>query len=163
MEWRTGRCGAYELLADLARRVWQLDPLPPLERLPGGKPCLPAMPGRQFNVSHSGDLSLCALSVRPVGADIERIRPRREKLPAYVCSAAELEWYARRGSRWEDFYILWTMKEARVKCTGEGLRIRPRDIAVPLPEGEPVLERDGFRYTLLAGEGWRGAVCEQLL
>lgn len=162
MEWSAGRGDAYQLLAGLARRIWHLDPLPPIERKPGGKPWLPERPDCHFSVSDSGELALCAVSDCSVGVDLEIIRPRREMLPAYVCSSAELDWYTARGKHWEDFYILWTMKEAWVKCTGEGLRIRPREIRIPLPAGESVLELDGFRYTLLSDTDWRGAVCEQL-
>lgn len=163
MKWCVEQRDAYELLERMVAECWKLEPLPPIERGAEGKPWMPAQPGRHFNVSHSGPLSLCTLSDCPVGADIERVRPRRPGLPAYVFSPTELAWYQERGCEWEDFYILWTMKEARVKCTGEGLRLPARDIAIPLPCGALELERDGFHYTLLSGAGWRGAICQQLL
>ena len=55
------------------------------------------------------------------------------------------------------------MKEARVKCTGEGLRRPAREIPVPLLlPGERSLW-EGFLFTALAGPDWRGAVCEEFL
>ncbi len=39
-----------------------------------GKPYFPS-PRCQFNLSHSGTLALCALSDRPVGVDIQMVRP----------------------------------------------------------------------------------------
>lgn len=162
MIWRVETENAHALLARLAGEVWGLDPLPEPARLPGGKPWFPGRPERCFSLSHSGPLSLCVLSDRPVGGDVERLRPRREGLPRYVFSDGELEWFRTRGARWEDFYTLWTMKEARVKCTGEGLRRPAREIAVPLLDPGGTAEREGFRFTALAGEGWRGAVCEAL-
>ena len=89
-------------------------------------------PELHFNVSHSGGLALCGAGEAPLGVDVEVLRPRRPGLARYVCSEAESAWLERQGGDWGAFYTLWTLKEARVKCTGEGLRRPPRDIAVPL-------------------------------
>jgi len=159
MVWKQGTGDAYTLLAALLVEQKGVEPLPRMERQAGGKPYFPDFPRLHFNVSHSGGLCLCALDDVPVGCDIELVRPRRERLPAYALSEKELQWFRERGERWADFYTLWTLKEARVKCTGEGLRRPARDIAVPLlaPGEEGTLE--GFTFTALAGTDWRGAVC----
>ncbi len=159
MVWKQGTGEAYALLASLLVEAGGVEPLPAIERAPGGKPYFPGWPGLHFNVSHSGGLCLCALDRVPVGCDIELVRPRKEELPAYVLSAREMEWFRDRGESWADFYTLWTMKEARVKCTGEGLRRPARGIAVPLLSPGEEGELDGFLFTALAGENWRGAVC----
>lgn len=162
MIWRMEKGDAWALLARTAAETWGLDPLPETARGPKGKPCFPGLPRRQFSLSHSGELALCALSDRAVGCDVERVRSRSAGLPRYVLDERELAWFLSRGSRWGDFYTLWTLKEARVKCTGEGLRYPPSGIAVPLLEPGPEALWEGFRFTALAGEGWRGAVCEEL-
>lgn len=159
MLWRMGREDPKILLAQLLKETRGLDALPRMERHPGGKPFFPDFPQYHFNVSHSKDLGLCALADAPVGADIEVIRPRKPGLPRYAFNDREYAWYEARGSRWEDFYTLWTLKEARVKCTGEGLRRPPREIAVPLLSPGETGEWEGFRFLSLAGKGWRGAVC----
>jgi phosphopantetheinyl transferase len=158
-----GKGDPYALLASL----WEdqgRGPMPPretLERAEGGKPFFLHAPF-SFSLSHSGDLALCALSGRPVGADVELVRPRRAGFPRYALSDREFAWFQDRGGQWEDFYTLWTLKEAKVKCTGEGLRQPPRTVAAPLlPPGESI-EQDGFSFTALAGQGWRGAICEQI-
>lgn len=158
MVWRVGETDAYQLLAELLG----VAPLPELARGEKGKPWFPTHPELHFSLSHSGGLSLCALGEEEVGCDIELVRPRREGLPAYVLSGRELCWFESRGSRWEDFYTLWTLKEARGKCTGEGLVPPVRDIAVPLLEPGETGELDGFVFTALGGETWRGAVCEKI-
>lgn len=162
MVWKVGEGDAYALLSTLLVEAWGVEPLPEIARTREGKPYFPDRPDLQFSLSHSGGLSLCALADTPVGADIELVRPRSLKLPRYALSEREYEWYESRGSRWEDFYVLWTLKEARVKCTGEGLFRRPvREVAVPLLEPGAELAREGFRFASLAGEGWRGGLCRR--
>ncbi len=162
MVWQVAESDAYALLAALAAEVWGLRPLPAVARRPGGKPWFPAAPQRRFSLSHSGGLALCALSDREVGADVELVRPRRAGLARYVLGDREFQWFTAQGGRWEDFYTLWTLKEARAKCTGEGLRGPAREIAVPLLEPGEQGEWEGFSFTALGGSGWRGAVCEKL-
>ena len=55
--------------------AWGFRVLPPLARTERGKPYFPQFPGLHFNLSHSGQLTLCALSHLPVGVDIEQLRP----------------------------------------------------------------------------------------
>ena len=151
--------GAYALLARAAREEWGAARLPPLERLPGGKPAWIGWPEHEFNLSHSGTLALCALDRTPVGADIQVVKEWKPGLSRRVCSPAELEWLAGRGPG--AFAALWAMKEARVKHSGQGLRLgKIADIAVPLPQaGETLLELAGLWFRLYRGEGWAGAVC----
>lgn len=159
MLWRVGEGDPYALLSALLAGAGGPAILPGISRLPGGKPFFPDFPQYHFNVSHSGPLSLCALADTPVGVDIERVRPRKPGLPRYALGDREFAWFETRGSRWEDFYTLWTLKEAKVKCTGEGLRRPPREIDLPLLEPGEEGELEDFSFLALAGEGWRGALC----
>ena len=162
MVWRVEQMEAYTLLS-LMVEAEGIEPPSEIARTDKGKPYFPDRPDLHFSVSHTGDLSLCALSDRPIGADVEGIGTPREGLPAYVFSPQELDWFRGRGETWEDFYTLWTLKEAKVKCTGEGIFHRPvREVAVPLLTPGETAQFQGFHFTALAGEGWRGAVCEKL-
>lgn len=84
-----------------------------------------------FNLSHSGDFVLCAVSDTPIGVDIEQIKPFRAGLvgryftdteAAFVWGDALLD-----GETITDvgicarFYRVWTAKEAYVKMTGTGI------------------------------------------
>ena len=156
----TDRRQARGLLALAAREVWGWESLPPMARGGKGKPYFPGLPGRAFNLSHSGPLALCALDSRPVGVDIQVVRPFRPGLPRRVCSDRELAWVGEGADRWERFALLWALKESRVKYTGEGLTRLIAGIAVPLPPaGEGPLELDGLRFRTWSGPGWRAAVC----
>lgn len=154
------------LQARVAQYGRPLEPLPQIARTERGKPYFPDHPDLHFSVSHSQGLSLCALGDTSTGVDIELVRPRSPSLPRYALSDREYEWYESRGSDWDDFYRLWTMKEARVKCTGEGIFHCPaREISVPLLQGGEA-EWEGFLFTAIAGEDQLkgdlfGAICEK--
>lgn len=161
MVWRVGTGDPYALLEGLLREERGVFPLPAVARRERGKPWFPERPELHFSLSHSGEMALCALGEKALGADIEVVRPRSPGLPRYALSDREYDWFLGRGERWEDFYTLWTMKEARVKCTGEGLGPKaPREIQVPLLSPGETGEMGPFRFFALEGEGWRGAVCE---
>ena len=99
---------------------------------PGGKPELapdggpdPA-PRLRFNVTHSDDLALIAVSLgRELGVDLERVRAISEadRIVESYFTAAELAQY--RGldgpDRPEAFLRGWTRKEAILKAKGVGL------------------------------------------
>ena len=134
--------------------------LPEIARRENGKPFFANHPEIEFNVSDSNGCSLCALSDFPIGVDVEFIKPRKDGLARHVFSSREWEWFCSRGSKWEDFYILWTLKEAKVKCTGMGLRIPACEISVPLIDSGEEAYFDGFHFTALSIENFKGAICE---
>jgi 4'-phosphopantetheinyl transferase len=76
---------------------------------------------QKFNISHSGDLVVCALSDEFVmGLDIEKILP--VPLDDFKNIMSENEWKEISGSEGlSAFYRLWTMKEAVCKAEGIGL------------------------------------------
>ena len=94
---------------------------------PHGKPALadPSSPLR-FNLSHSGDLALVAVTQgREVGIDVERIRPRRH-LPrladrALDPAAAATVRAAPPATQPVVFHEAWTHREAVAKCLGTSL------------------------------------------
>ncbi len=78
------------------------------------------------SLSHSGGLAICAAgSVRALGVDIEKIRPRAdwEGLAAWVLHPSEQERLAGcdASQRWQRFYQSWTFKEALAKAIGVGV------------------------------------------
>ncbi len=78
-------------------------------------------PGGATSLSHSGGLAVCAATAaaRPLGIDLERIRPRDvASLAEWVCSPAEQAALAGMecAERLGHFYLLWTLKEAFIKA-----------------------------------------------
>lgn len=153
------KSAAHALLDLLLLDVCSL-PSPIFSSAPGGKPVLERAPFH-FNISHSGSFALCGVGDAPLGVDVESIRPRRAGLPRYVLSDIEFDWFTSCGSRWEDFYTLWTLKESRVKYTGQGLDCAARSIPVPLLSPGESACMDGLWFRAFAGPGWRGACCAE--
>jgi len=110
-------------------------PLPiEYEKRENGKPFLKGQ--KYFNISHSGDYVLCAVSDCEVGADIERTERMRENTFKRIFSPAEKECYEKEHKGSKDYLCrVWTRKESILKMTGEGLRHDLREICT---------EKDGY-------------------
>lgn len=152
------RDAAHAMLRRLLEREGFL--APSIQTGPGGKPFLPD--GPHFNLSHSGPWALCAMGDEEVGCDVETIRPRRPGLPRYALSDREFQWFSQRGSSWEDFYTLWTLKESLCKYTGRGLDCSPHRLEVPLLSPGQGGTLDGLFFQSYGGDGWRAACCTSL-
>ena len=82
-----------------------------------------------FNISHSHDLICLATSEDfDIGVDIEKNRPMNEKLSEYISNKEELDEIKKNNN----FFEIWTAKEAIVKAIGTGLNKKINTIN-PLP------------------------------
>ncbi|MDR2546176.1 MAG: 4'-phosphopantetheinyl transferase superfamily protein [Lachnospiraceae bacterium] len=99
----------------------------PRQKAEGLKPFFPDCPDIHFNISHSGDWVVCAISDFEVGIDVEELYERRIS-PALIKRVLTVSEQAHWQSLPEHeqvraFYDLWTKKEAYVKCLGSGLTL----------------------------------------
>lgn len=88
-----------------------------------GKPVLSGEEDWQFNLSHSGDVAVYAIApTRPVGVDIERLRPvpRAIQLADRYLSPEERSVIvaAPPERRHREFLAFWVQREARAKAEG---------------------------------------------
>ena len=96
---------------------------------PHGKPFLENPPtDLRFNLSHSGDIVLCAVAwEREVGVDVERVKPGIDHtaLARRFFSPLENEQLTSlpRALQPAAFFAAWTRKEALVKAWGVGLSL----------------------------------------
>jgi 4'-phosphopantetheinyl transferase len=89
----------------------------------------------QFNVSHSGDWALIAVTQnRPVGVDLEQIRPDVDVHGvgqlAFSVAERELLQSLPEVVRVAAFFDLWTCKEAYLKGIGEGFFGAPQQVTL---------------------------------
>ena len=108
-------------------------------------------PNYSGSLSHSGGHAVLAVPSAdfPVGVDLGRLRPRRfDAWSDWVLHADEASWLQQHAEL-ADYYALWTLKEALLKATGQGLAEMPQTGLRP--------NRDGWRL-YAAGRFWQGAV-----
>ena len=72
-----------------------------------------------FNISHSADIILIAISNSEIGVDVEKVDNSfsYEEILPHNFSDEEIDFIKNP----EDFYLLWTRKESLLKATAKGL------------------------------------------
>lgn len=87
----------------------------------------------EFNISHSGDMVVCAIDDKPIGIDIEKIRSMDLSVAKRICSYNELTYlfgceldesnycYTTDTKILTRFFEIWTAKEAYSKSIGGSL------------------------------------------
>ena len=144
---------------------------------PKNKPALGgahAESGLTFNVSHSGDIALFAVTRhRQVGVDVEHIRHDFDTaaIANRFFSSVEQEQLAALPfeQRHDAFFRCWTRKEAYIKATGEGLSLPLHQFDVSFaPHNQNALlatrpdQAESKRWSLRDVEvklGYAGALC----
>lgn len=109
-----------------------------------GKPRVADPPGIEFNLAHSGDVALVAVTRgRPVGVDVERMRRGipYERLAERFFAPSEAAALRRLppAVRSAGFFACWTRKEAWLKASGQGLE---RGLPSALPRFSVSVEPD---------------------
>ena len=133
---------AYLLLKKGLREEYGITGNPLFEYGEHGKPFIVGHPEIHFSLSHCHEAVACVLSNRPVGIDVESVRRYKEDVVRYAMNEQEQQLIAASERPDVAFIRLWTMKEARLKLTGEGIT---NDLK-----------------TALSGSSWKFTTVEQL-
>lgn len=109
---------------------------------PHGKPALDQAAGLHFNLAHSHQMALIAVTrLGEVGVDLEHVRPLDDldALALRTFSAAEHRQLQTLtgAARQRAFFDCWARKEAYIKALGEGLSHPLQDFSVSLLPDEP--------------------------
>jgi len=106
----------------------------------------PYIQGIHFNTSHSGNQVYFALSQHPLGIDTEYIDPNFDfsAIASTYFSEEEAAYIGHNNSARQNFYTLWTRKEALLKATGEGLV----EMLAQVPSTGELVEREGSTFSV---------------
>ncbi|MFV5440919.1 4'-phosphopantetheinyl transferase superfamily protein [Acinetobacter oleivorans] len=95
---------------------------------PNGKPFVQGSKAVYFNLTHSADVIILAVTEEgEIGVDIEQVDREFEWMRVdSVLAPIEIEWIKENEltdpfSVYQRFFQIWTLKEAYIKCTGEGM------------------------------------------
>jgi 4'-phosphopantetheinyl transferase len=120
-----------------------------------GKPSVVGHPEFFFNLSHCKEAVACAVSRQPIGIDVESVGRYQESVARYTMNVDEMEQIHQSEAPEVIFTRLWTMKEARLKLTGEGINDDIKQV---------LCETEKKRYTTVEclQQGYIYTVCEFL-
>ena len=126
-------------------------PMPPIAVTERRKPYFPGS-DLHFSISHSKGHVFCALSRSPIGIDAEEAdRPISSALAEKILSPGEYAQWQRAADPRKALLTFWVLKEARAKCTGEGLRGYPNDTNFSLDDPR-VQQIGGCLVAVIEGE-----------
>ena len=120
---------AYAALLHGLGRLYGWKSLPDVCYAAYGKPEFAGYPEVQFNISHTRGAALVGIHDKPIGVDIERIRPVSERTMQRIAGTS--------SSR--EFFENWVRRESRGKWDGTGL-------AAMRPECSPAMAGERFCF-----------------
>ena len=110
----------------------------PFEKTQKGKPYISGLTGVTFNLSRSGSHIALAIGKEiDLGVDIELYDPEKPiaELAAHTLTPDELKHFSTlptKKERMEYFFRMWTLKEACLKASGEGISASLKNPAVTI-------------------------------
>lgn len=132
-----------------------------------GKPSLQEYPDIHFNVSHSGDWVICAVSDFAVGVDVEVTREHDMQIAKRFYAESEYESLLASRQPSDLFVTYWTLKESYVKAEGKGMSIPFHSFAFDVSGDEITLQVEGkpcntYEFQVYdIEEGVKAATCSQ--
>ncbi len=113
-----------------------------------------------FNISHSGNMVICAAGGCEAGCDIEEIKHPKANVAERFFTDEEKAFVKAGGD--EAFFRIWTLKESFMKATGKGLHLGMKDFSISVGETISVAttEKGSFNFEEFANfDGFKCAVC----
>lgn len=124
-----------------------------------GKPYAIGLPVH-FNISHSGDYVVCAVSDKEIGIDIEKIRDVHPRSAERFACPEELEYI---NSTENGFFEIWTLKEAYFKCIGTGLGSDIKNVSFHIKQNEIKCSEQGFECLFYKiANGYICSICRKI-
>ncbi|MGN0181989.1 MAG: 4'-phosphopantetheinyl transferase family protein [Candidatus Ornithomonoglobus sp.] len=121
-----------------------------------------------FNLSHSEDTVMCAVSEREIGADVEKVTDIDIEIAKRFFHCSEYEMIIRKQTneeKYDMFFRLWTLKESFVKATGLGMEIPPYSFCIDIKDNDKISVRQNVNQETYYfkeydfNDGYKYAVC----
>ncbi len=113
-----------------------------------------------FNISHSGDMVVCAVSDKEIGIDIEKIREINPRASEKFACKKEIEYI---NSHKNGFFEIWTLKEAYFKCISTGLGADIKNVSFTINDKEIICSETNFELLFHEiAEGYICSTCERI-
>lgn len=134
------------------------------------KPSLAGLDSFYFNLSHSEDYVMCAVSDREIGCDIEKTGKADMKIARRYFTAEEysaLENLSSDEEKNDLFFRYWTLKESYIKCTGQGLFLPLNEFEICFDSDDQAFLSSGpdlpvFRFfEFLSVPGYHACICRE--
>lgn len=141
---------AYLLLRDALYKEYGITEKPIFEYGEHGKPFIQGHPDIHFNFSHCRVAVLCAVSDHPVGVDVESLREYHDSLVRYTMNEEEVQQIEQAPDPKIEFIRLWTMKEAVLKLSGEGITNNIKNVLTGNESFQTVYNKEkGYVYSII--------------
>ena len=120
-----------------------------------------------FNLSHSGDRVMCAVSDREVGCDVQQTGEINLKIADRFFSPDEkmfLDSITDENEKIDVFFRLWTLKESYIKMLGTGLKMPLKSFSVSFFDDVPVFAEKKNKYRFKeysTSDNYKYAVCTE--
>ena len=116
--------------------------MPPISIGERGKPYFADHP-IHFSITHTPSHVFCALSHCPIGIDAEEVdRTVNLRVAEKTLSPSEKAQFDAATDKTRALLTLWVLKEAAVKCSGQGINANPNQTAFTLDDPR-VTEQEG--------------------
>jgi len=142
---------AYQLLKRALRKEYGITENPVFEYNEHGKPSIVGHPEIYFNLSHCREAVVCVVSDRPIGIDVESIRPYKDALAHYTMNEDEIRQLEVSKHPNVDFIRFWTMKEATLKLIGTGIS----------DDLKTAIDTQRYQYTIVERAQYIYTICEK--
>lgn len=111
-----------------------------------GKPYIQDVSNFHFNISHSGNWVVCATDNKPIGLDIELIKPINLEVAKRFFTAEEYEYIINQppDNQLSCFYDFWTLKEAYIKAIGKGLLVPLNSFSIKIKASKEFILSSDF-------------------
>ena len=157
---KTEHEAAYKLLSYVLEKYYKINSFQ-LGKGEHGKPYLENVQGINFNISHCRGLVVCGVSENDIGVDVEYFRRFDEKVMERIFSPSEKEYVLSSDAAGENFFRIWTLKEALGKYIGTGLFSDLKKYSFSFDGEAPVCgNSEGKIFTqMILHEKWVVSVC----